>query len=270
MIVYNASQTNMKKSNKLTAKSTKGTDKPVGRPIRTAGKVKNFGGIILMALYQFANNGLISGRTGGDVKMRNGRSRRMVVPALVRNTFTSGARGLLATLSAQWNALTSTNRFNWDNFIMKASNRFGVIFDVKGKQAYVRCNANLVNAGLSQIADPNTTATTPVSPNVATVTIAVSTTIFDIATNIDTSMKYTLLYATKGFNAGVSKPSKSAYRLIGIIDLSVSSPVDAWAIYVAKFGVPAVGSKIFVQCKAIGNGSGLASAIGQNNSIVTA
>jgi len=48
-------------------------------------------------------------------------------------------------------------------------------------------------------------------------------------------------------SAGTFRPSRSAYRLITTIADGATTPVDINAAYVAKFGAPVTGNKIFVK-----------------------
>lgn len=236
----------------------------VAKPIKY-GVVKRIE-LFVLALYQFANDGLVSGRTGGDVKMKNGRSRKMTVPALVRNTATQGARSILGNVSALWNTLTTGEIASWNNYFLTASNRFGVKIIVKGKAAFVRVNANLTYIGLS----------TNILPTIGTTVEAVE--LLRISGIADTSMTldYTpvtapsigLIYATRNFSVGTSRPSQSAFRLIGTNDFTAASPVSIGALYTTKFGSYPSGARIFVQVRNIDSEGGLGSPITQVDFVV--
>lgn len=236
----------------------------VAKPIKY-GVVKRIE-LFVLALYQFANDGLVSGRTGGDVKMRNGRSRKMTVPALVRNRATQGARSILSNISSLWNTLTVGEIASWNNYFLTASNRFGVKQIVKGKSAFVRVNANLTYIGLG----------TTILPTYGTTVEAVE--LSGVIAIADTSMNlhYTpvsghstgLIYATRNFSTGTSRPSQSAFRLIGTGDFTSPSPISIGTLYTAKFGSYPSGARIFVQVRNIDMDGGLGSPITQVDFIV--
>lgn len=250
--------------------STKGGNviKPIhSYPKRIARKVAMF----IFMLYQQADNGKKSGRSGGNVYMRNGRSRAMTVPALVRNIYTSTARGLMATYSAGWNLLlTDAQRTAWRNFSFQTANRFGEIKTYSGKLAYVRLNTLLVYSGQTALTNAPTSNTAPQANILEDLAISVATTSMSLSYDTNDSGAFVLVYASKPLNVGVSRPSQSALRLIGTIDTSVAGPVNLWASYVPKFGVPSLGQRVFIQTKTVRDGVGVPSAITAIDGVVLA
>lgn len=214
-------------------------------------------------LYIWANNGKMSGRADGNVYMRNGRIRGFKVPSLVRNAYTSAARGIFSAFSAAWNTLTELQRLTWVNASgQTVSNRFGQPVEIKGKDLYVACNTNLTNAGQaaanSFIADA-----TPVG------FLALSAVADDSANTLTMSAEpttvptdnTTLVYATAPQKAGVYRPSQSKYKLIGSIAAGTSlSAYDLTPAYTARFGSFVEGQKLFIRFLDVNNLSGLASA----------
>ena len=239
---------------KATSSGSKGGTN-VGQPIGTI--MKRFVAHIILMLYSVANNGKFSGRADGNVYMRNGRTRGMRVPRLVRNVNTSRARGLLASFSSMWRTLTPTEQNSWLNYSITKFDRFANAINVTGLQAFLASNVNLSNVG---VGGALTTAPSKVeipSVNLSKVNSTVSTVsiVFDIVLS-----GIGLIYATAPQSAGVSRPSKSAYRLIGIGDFTSASPLDIFAIYSNKFGAPVAGSKIFIQVVNISDVTGQSSA----------
>src|SRR5260221_2388636 len=106
------------------------------------------------ARYLFANDGKMSGRTSGDVKMRNGRSRAMALPSLVRNAYTTAIRSSFASFSPGFRVLTPTQIAMWNNFSYRHSDRFANTINVKGKMAYIGINQNLTDIASAPITDP--------------------------------------------------------------------------------------------------------------------
>lgn len=222
-------------------------------------------------LYLFANNGKLSGRMGGDVKMRNGRSRGFTVPSLVRNAYTSSARSLFAGLSSSFRSLTPDQIAGWNaaagfSFV----DRFAQSHVLKGKQLYISLNSNLSNTLNAMIADaPVPSGILPLPDQ----TLAATTIVTDsiqlgsslLLVPAGTSL---LISATALQSPGVSRPSQSAFRLIATIAGGSSIPIELIAAYSTKFGGITSGAKLFVQCVSVNNTTGEASAITETVTII--
>jgi hypothetical protein len=223
----------------------------------------------LAMLYSLANNGKLSGRADGNVYMRNGRIRGMRVPSLVQNAYTQTQRSNFGSLSSSWNALTQEQQLSWINargFFM--SDRFGNSVEVSGKELYVRLNQNLFNVGVA----PITTAPLPTDvagPTELTITADISSTTLDVAFTPNPTGHAVLLFATSPQSAGTFRPGASKYRLIASLGAGTASPYDAWAQYVAKFGTPSSGSKVFIKTVPINEVTGQAGAACIGSAIVT-
>lgn len=229
---------------------------------KAARMIKNAPRAIIAMLYQIADNGLKSGRASGNVYMRNGRVRKMVVPSLVQNGYTTPVRSLLSQLSSAWNALTQAERDSWINSSsFFRSNRFGTSFSLKGKQLYVALNANLVNTGVAPVNECPLPADVPGITEL-TITADDSANTLSLAFTpdpTDANVNH-LVYATAPLSAGVNRPSSSAFRLIQLIGTAEVSPVNASASYIAKFGAFPTGSKIFVKLIPVNATTGQAGA----------
>ena len=225
-------------------------------------------GLKMSALYMFSNDGKVSGRTGGDVKMRNGRSRAMAFPALVRNIYTSTARGFFSTFSSGWRGLSDAKRTTWLNWSYSTVDRFARPITIKGKSAYVGINTNISNVGGTPIGYAPVGATPPSATIITELAIDVSLSQMNIVYPTNADGATTLVYATISLSPSVSRPSQSAFRLIGIIDTSSASPADIWTAYNLKSGLPAIGSRVFIQLKSIDAVTGLPSAITQADGLV--
>jgi len=224
----------------------------------------------MSALYMFSNDGKVSGRTGGNVHMRNGRSRAMAFPALVRNVFTGVARGSFSTFSTSWRALSALQITAWNNWSYSSTDRFGRSIAVKGKQAYIGVNTNLANVSGTALTVPPVAGVTPNTTQLNSATISVGGNQFDVAYDTNSTGAKTLVFATKPLSAGISRPSQSAFRLIGVVNTVGAGPADIWIAYLAKYGNPTVGARVFVQFKSINGTAGLASAITSVDAIVGA
>jgi hypothetical protein len=193
--------------------------------------------------------------------MRNGRKRAFSVPALVRNAYTALARGAFATASSAFRGLSPARIAAWNSFIMFGVDRFGKTFEVKGKTAYVRINSNLAIVGGGTLTDPPVTAVNPTTPRLLTFETDFGDTTMKLDYATESTNGTVQIRATAAQSAGTSRPSQGKFRDVTIGDFSIAGPIDIYSAYVAKFGAPPIGSKVFVQCRAIDNTTGLSSAI---------
>ena len=269
----------MKNQNKLEAKqATKGGNVSIITEVRGAKKtimsilgvlaivalmaIPFLGKVIagkMAALYLLGNDGKISGRTSGDVYQRNGVKRGFKVPAYVNNAYTSSVRAIFSTASSAWRTLTSLQVAAWNAYTGTTSDRFGRMVTLKGKTIFVRINSNLRNSGQVAIVDPPLTGIAPTNMHVAAVTTGIGATLLDLSYTVDATHKFTVVMATSPMSIGITKPGKSKFRTIAIVDGTVASPADLWPAYTAKWGVPSVGMQSFFKIHVIGVGTGLAS-----------
>jgi len=213
-------------------------------------------------LYIFAFDGKMSGRMDGNVLMRNGRGRAFVVPALVRNSYTITARALFSQFSSGYNGLTPAQILAWSEFSMGVSNRMGQAKTIKGKDCYVRLNVNLTLVAGAPITNPPVLVgvTTPITSGTLTATAVTGVVSLAYAPSPTAGTTEHLVFATKPLRNSITKPSKSAYRLIGIITSGSATPFVATTAYAAKFGAITglAGDKIFMSLTAIDNATGQA------------
>lgn len=210
-------------------------------------------------LYLFGFNGKVSGRTGGNVYMRNGRGRGFTVPALVRNSYTMTARGIFAVLSASYRGLTTSEIEQWMNFSYDRSDRFGQSQVVRGKEAYIGLNTDLINVGYGPITAPPVLVAVP-AINTASMTAVAATGVITLTFTASPTAATVdhLVFATQPLSHGITRPSTSAFRLVQVIPGGTSSTFNISVAYAAKFGVitTAAGNKIFVQLYGVENTTG--------------
>lgn len=229
-------------------------------------------GVKLAMLYSMADNGRKSGRADGNVYMRNGRVRQMTVPSLVQNSYTSSVRNSFGALSTGWNALTEAERDTWLNASgFSRTDRFGRSFPLVGKNLYVALNRALAQIGVASIDNA------PVPAGVGA-----PDTLSFVSDVSDTSMVLTFtpdpipasstwqVFATAPQTPGTNEPSSGKYRSIAILASGTASGEDIWAQYIAKFGAPAAGQKVFIKIVATNKTTGEQSSGIVASAIVTA
>jgi len=204
-------------------------------------------GVKFGMLYSIADNGKKSGRADGNVYMRNGRIRGFTMPSLVRSAYTLVQRSNFASLSSGFRALSAVQIAAWNASAgLNVVDRFGRIVNITGKALYIMLNRNLANAGVVAITLPPVFAGAGAMATASNLG-AIATGIFKI-TYTPTPVpagSVGLVFGTANLGAGISRPSESAYRLIGIIAAGTVSPKDLSTAYTTKNGTSVVGMKIF-------------------------
>lgn len=200
--------------------------------------------------------------------------RNRIKPINRRSVGQSTRRQTLGSLASGWRGLTQTQRDSWNaaaqNFPVQDT--LGQTIFLSGEQLYVRFNANLILIGEAQI----TTAPSPFAFAVYTATLtAEDDTVaasFDIAFTPDpmTAGNTLAAFATRNLSPGIEAPNASDFRFIGMIDPADTSPKDLVTEYVAEFGNPIAGQKIFLELRPIATASGQGGTPLRASAIVTA
>jgi hypothetical protein len=134
---------------------------------------------------------------------------------------------------------------------MNRSDALGQSYNLTGFLAYVSVNNNLDQYGSAAVAD----APAIVTPGaLLTATVTLTNAAFSIAytvTPIAASTKL-LVFASPQRSAGRS--FEGDYRRIFTSAAAAASPADVYAAYVAKFGVPIVGQRVFLSLQLTSGG----------------
>lgn len=188
--------------------------------------------------------------------------RNRITPINRRSVNQSAQRQLLASLAAQWRGLSQAQRDSWNSAApnFPQSDNLGQTQYLSGEQLYVRCNANLVQSGNSQIV----TAPSPASFDVIAFTSLTATAddqAISLAFTPTVPTGYSLmLRATAPLSAGKEFVSPSQFRFISAIAASATSPQSIGTAYAAVFGSieNATGQKIFIEMFLMEDATGLA------------
>jgi hypothetical protein len=206
-------------------------------------------GTAMAMLYMIAENGKKSGRADGNVYMRNGRIRGMAIPRLVQNVYTGIARSAFGQLSAAFRSLAQAKQNAWNNTKgFFKSDRFGRQVEVTGKALYSMLNGNLTDINEPTIDVPPA----PAAVNgIVALSLAVDVSGATVELTFDPSPTDAnvchKVFATAPQGLGINRPTKSAYRFIGLLTASKTSPQNFQVDYVAKYGQAPAGTKVFVK-----------------------
>lgn len=202
------------------------------------------------------------GKIGGHVASKNASGayiRTKVTPTNPQSTAQSLVRSILAAASQAWSGLSESQRLAWNAAVQAYSgtNIFGDIVNPSGKNLYTRIRANLVGVGVSPLTTP-ALPTAVISPALGVVDCDISSTQLNVPYTGTSAAQYLVIEATAPQTSGTFNAS-GRYRVIDTMLQNTASPVNVWTAYVAKFGAPVAGQKIFVRVKAI------VTATGQNS-----
>ena len=189
------------------------------------------------------------GKLGGHVAAQNrGGSylRTKVTPSNPQSTFQTGVRNLFGSISAGWSDLAAPDRNAWNNAVdnWKNTNIFGDLKIPSGKALYQRLNQQAQVVGYSALTTPPVKEDIPPSNVTA---VAIDTTAETItATGLYSGTDATVQVFSSGVVSAGTNFVKNLMRVIGHSGGSAYSPADAYADYVARFGTPSAGEKIFI------------------------
>ena len=227
--------------------SKNGSGEHEAKPIRK-NAVSKFLHIIAM-LVLLPEGQIRSGKSGSIVWNKNGVVKKFRKPSVVRNTYTSLVRGTFQTLSSAFRTLTADVIAAWNAFTLPSKNRIGNTTTRSGKRAYISLNTNLQLTGQTLVGTPPVLTGSEAVELITLIASGIANTMSLVYTPVGSGIA--MIYATAGQSAGITKPSKSKFRLIGVVDMTVASPVSLTSSYLAKFGAINTGENYFIQVRNI-------------------
>lgn len=195
------------------------------------------------------------GKLGGQVFSKNRAGsyvRTKVSPVNPQTSAQMASRQLLGSLSAGWNDLSASAIAAWNGAVenWKSTDIFGDIKLPTGKNLYTALNKNSQGAGGSTISLPPAKMELDVLPS--------TTPVFDL-TSSELSLPIGIVpanhilqvWATPPVNEGVNY-IKNKLRVIANYNAGSLDDSATYSAYVAKFGNPVLGQKIFIGVRYIG------------------
>lgn len=208
-------------------------------------------------------------------KNRAGASiRNRTTPINRRSVGQTQKRQQLSSLSSGWRALTASQIAGWNAAApsFPQQDQLGQTIFLTGHQLYVRCNANLILIGASQITDAPTPASFAVLA-IGAFTAVASTGVISMAftpTPVPTGFNL-VVKATAPVSAGKSFVGESAFRFILKEAAAAASPALLTAPYATVWGAITgkAGQKIFVECYLVEVISGLAGIPVRSSAVIS-
>ena len=221
-----------------------------------------------------------SGSLGGATASRNkggGYFRARVAGTNPQSDAQTAQRSMFATISAAWRNLTDGERGAWKDAAayFPYTDSLGQTKTYSGSQLFGKLNGGIRSANpAAALLD------TPPSPvSIPTLTIA-GFAVINEGANSAFEGAYTTstvptgfrlkIYATAGLSAGISNPANSAYSLISSLAAASSITIDGTVDYDPRYGVPPVGSKVFVSYILISTVTGQLQEVLNTSAIVVA
>jgi hypothetical protein len=206
-----------------------------------------------MKIYDVPQSGKIG--TMVSYKTRFGQlRRRYVIPRDPRTATQVARRKAMGRARALWGMLTEKQYAAWKAAAHGARTRPSVnqSGDLSPYLLFIKINCNLAVVGLPMVLDP--TAAPQFAPNPVRQLIITNTN-DAIAIKLSVSGKlpqYIVVRGTKPRSAGVSYVDH--FTILGVTPAPVRGWSDITDLFVGKYGVPAVGSRVFIQTFQVING----------------
>lgn len=220
--------------------------------------------IILFAKVLFAGTGAVDirGKIGGTVfsKSRSGPYiRNKVTPVNPRTSNQQTVRSILAFFSQAFRTLTAIQIAAWNeaaNNGFTGHNIFGNTIRKTGHALFVSLNTNLNIIGVAQINSPPLQAGAKNMESISPVASNGGATLFlfglnHAGTNTVPAGTTLVVSGCAPVSAGISFV-KSKMRIFTTVAAAANTDTtNLWAAYIARFGTPPVGAKIFIGVNAV-------------------
>lgn len=193
-------------------------------------------------------NGTTFSRNANGAIMRN-----RTTPINGRTAKQVAVRGALASIASGWRSLTDVQRQSWIDGAPNYpyTNRLGQPSQYTGQQLYMKLNQSLAQIG----AGPLVTCPLPVGLDNSTLT----TVVFDDTPAFEFTWAGSLgatnslqVFCSGPVSTGVMRINSTSLKLVGTYDAAdAATGVDITSDYVALFGNPTAGTKVFVRIEIV-------------------
>lgn len=191
-----------------------------------------------------------SGHLGTFITFKNrfGQVRRPYIwPTDPRTLAQQGVRDKFGRMSALWRTLTEEQRAAWRTSALNhySRARLGKSGPLTGLQLFVKINNNLAFLGLPPVLDPPKFPEFGDNP-IGDFTITNSGRLIALKLAVVSALpSYLLVSATAPGSVGASFPGRFVF--LGLLPEPVGGVSDITELYVARYGIPPVGTRVFIQ-----------------------
>lgn len=193
------------------------------------------------------------GKLGGHVAAQNkGGSylRTKVTPSNPQTVAQTSVRSIFASISQAWSGLTAAQIVAWNAAVedWKKTNIFGDLKLPSGKALFQRLNQELVTVGEALLTLPPAKVDSPEAIVTAAQFDITNTTL--TLTGVDPAGSFAIKLFSSGPVSNGTTFVKNLMRMVGYTAMGDNYvPLDGYNAYVAKFGAPVTGQKIYVGVK---------------------
>lgn len=197
-----------------------------------------------------------SGSVAGQTSSRNryGQYKRTrAIPVNPASTFQGSVRARLSANAAAWRALTAAQRAGWRDMATTwtRTDSLGQIITPTGFTAFVAVNNNNVAAGNATVSDAPALVTPPA---LLTAVITLTAAAFSIAYTVTPLPAGSRCFTYVSGQVSAGRNFNGDFKLLQVSAAAAASPVNAYAAYVARLGVPIVGNRIFIRLRCYNGG----------------
>jgi hypothetical protein len=180
--------------------------------------------------------------------------RRRAVPTQPRTPYQMIVRSFFGNISSQWRELAQESQELWRAFAERIvrTDALGNPVRITGAQAFVMLNAMRRVLGLAVTRNAPPDVGSP--PAIASVSLVADVSDEELAVSFTPSplSGAVVIEATPPLSAGVNSVGRSRFRFIRAVRPAsfggtITSPVNIWSDYIARFGSPPAGTKVFVR-----------------------
>lgn len=179
--------------------------------------------------------------------------RNRSIPVNPATSFQLVQRARLSANSTAWRTLTAAQRAGWNDLATQVllTDALGQSYTPTGFNVYVQVNNNNTDAGNAVVAD----APAYTTPNALTLgAITLTAAAFSIAYTVTPLPAGNRCFTYVSLQRSAGRAFEADLRLLQVSAAAAASPVNAYAAYVARFGLPIVGNRIFVRVRCYAGG----------------
>ena len=174
-------------------------------------------------------------------------SRTLAIPGNPRTPSQMAVRDILSRVAASWRALTETQRAAWmaAGKDTKSSSRLGQSGTLSGFLLFSKVNCTLAQLGSNPVDAPTER---PQFPDLGPASFNITNTSGVIALQLGCPVPPGLNTVVRGSKpVSQGRQTWSDYRVLGLCPSAVQGSADITGIYTARYGVPPVGKKVYIQ-----------------------
>ena len=181
-------------------------------------------------------------------------SRTLAIPANPRTDAQMTIRANLSRVAAKWRKLTEPQRAEWmaAATAVKSTSRLGQNGALSGFQLFTKINCTLAQFGQDQVDAP---PLRPEFPDLAPQGLVITNANDVVTLKLDCPAnpgQNTIVRASKPLSQGIEVCKD--FRILGACPAPAAGAADITGLYTARYGLPQVGTKVYVQVNQVVDG----------------